>query len=67
MGDYWDDTDQYVRNVLTDRQITDPEKLRRAVAAEPILARIQPGGADGTKPILGIGVNLDKDWLEHHT
>jgi hypothetical protein len=39
VGDYWEDVDQYVRNILADRQITDVEKLRRAVELPPVLSR----------------------------
>ena len=35
VGDYWDDADGYVRNQLAELQITDAEKLRKAVAAMP--------------------------------
>ena len=42
VGDYWDDVDQYVRNQLAEGQVTDVEKLQRAAAASPILARIDP-------------------------
>ena len=35
VGDYWDDADGYVRNQLAELQITDPARLRRAVAAMP--------------------------------
>ena len=34
-GDYWDDADQSIRNHLAELQISDPEKLRKAVAAMP--------------------------------
>lgn len=30
VGDYWEDVDSYVRNHLTELQLTDPELLRRA-------------------------------------
>ena len=39
VGDYWEDVDQYVRNMLADRQITDAEKLRRAAKTPPILSK----------------------------
>jgi len=35
VGDYWEDVDQYVRNQLTEQQITSADKLRRAVEAMP--------------------------------
>lgn len=38
-GDYWEDADQYVRNMLVDRQITDPEKLRHAAEIPPVFSR----------------------------
>ena len=41
VGDYWEDVDCYVRNVLADRQITSADKLRKAVGTEPIDARDQ--------------------------
>jgi len=34
-GDYWEDVDQYVRNHLTELQITDAEKLSKAVEDMP--------------------------------
>ena len=70
VGDYYEDVDQYVRNVLIDRMITDPEKLRQAVKNEPILARLLPREkptdpvADYTKPAVGIGQNYEKDKLK---
>ncbi len=42
VGDYWDDVDCYLRNQIAETQILDPEKLRRAIDAEPILARLNP-------------------------
>ena len=35
VGDYWEDVDQYVRNQLTEQQITDPERLRAVVETMP--------------------------------
>ena len=43
VGDYWEDVDQYVRNQLAERQITDAKKLQKAVKSAPILGRIYPG------------------------
>jgi hypothetical protein len=67
VGDYWEDVDCYVRNILADRQITSAEKLRQAVATEPILARFLPRNAPND-PInnpnaqtVGLGQNLDRD------
>ena len=37
VGDYWEDVDQYVRNQLAEGQVTDVEKLKKAVAAGPVL------------------------------
>jgi hypothetical protein len=34
-GDYWDDADQYVRNHLAELQITDADRLRKAVEGMP--------------------------------
>ncbi len=67
VGDYWEDVDCYVRNILADRQITSADKLRKAVQTEPILARFLPRTAP-TDPInnpnaqtVGLGQNLEKD------
>jgi hypothetical protein len=35
VSDYWEDVDQYVRNQLVELQMTDAEKLHRAVASMP--------------------------------
>jgi len=35
VGDYWEDADQYIRNQLTELQITDSTKLRKAVEQMP--------------------------------
>lgn len=35
VGDYWEDADQYIRNQLTELQITDSTKLRTAVEQMP--------------------------------
>ena len=35
VGDYWEDVDQYIRNHLTELQITDAEKLSKAVEDMP--------------------------------
>jgi hypothetical protein len=42
VGDYWEDVDRYTRNQLVEGQVIDGEKLRRAAAASPVLARIDP-------------------------
>jgi hypothetical protein len=42
VGDYWEDVDQYVRNQLAEGQVTDLEKLQKAVAAGPMLTRTDP-------------------------
>jgi hypothetical protein len=67
VGDYWEDVDCYIRNILADRQITSADKLRKAVQADPILARFLPRTAP-TDPInnpnaqtVGLGQNLEKD------
>jgi len=35
IGDYWDDADRYLRNHLTELQITDADRLRRATERMP--------------------------------
>jgi hypothetical protein len=42
VGDYWEDVDQYVRNQLAEGQVTDLEKLKKAVAAGPFLTHTDP-------------------------
>ena len=67
VGDYWEDVDCYVRNVLADRQITSADKLRKAVQTEPILARFLPRTAptdlinNPNAQTVGLGQNLEKD------
>jgi hypothetical protein len=51
VGDYWDDADCYVRNQLAELQITDAEKMLRAVKAEPIFARVDPTRPDGIQQL----------------
>ena len=36
LGDYWDDVDAVVRNLLVEQQLTDAEKLRRVAEASPV-------------------------------
>lgn len=38
IGDYWEDVDQYTRNMLVEQQITEPERLREAVEEFPDLS-----------------------------
>ena len=38
VGDYWEDVDQYTRNMLVEQQITDPERLRAVVNSMPPLS-----------------------------
>ena len=49
VGDYWEDVDQYVRNHLTELQITDAEAMRKAVAEDAGGTREErhDAGADG--------------------
>jgi hypothetical protein len=42
VGDYWEDVDQYVRNQLAEGQVTELEKLQKAVAGGPMLTRTDP-------------------------
>ncbi|MDZ4819290.1 MAG: hypothetical protein SGJ20_09985 [Planctomycetota bacterium] len=37
VGDYWEDVDQYTRNMLVEQQLTDPERLRGVVSQMPAL------------------------------
>jgi hypothetical protein len=37
VGDYWEDVDQYTRNMLVEQQLTEPERLRAVVARMPAL------------------------------
>ena len=37
VGDYWEDVDQYTRNMLVEQQVTDPDRLRAAVETMPEL------------------------------
>ena len=70
VGDYWEDVDCYVRNMLVDRQIRDPNLLQKAVQTTPIYARLNARNSltDTTtivmrtdKPMFGIGQNLEAD------
>jgi len=67
VGDYWEDVDCYVRNILADRQITSADKLRKAVQTEPILARFLPRTVptdlinNPNAQTVGLGQNLEKD------
>ena len=70
VGDYWEDVDCYVRNILADRQITSADKLRNAVRTEPILARFLPRKApddpinNPNAQTVGLGQNLEKDAVK---
>ena len=70
VGDYWEDVDCYIRNILADRQITCADKLRKAVQTEPILARFLPRTApddpinNPNAQTVGLGQNLDKDAVK---
>lgn len=41
VGDYWEDADQYVRNQLTEQQITDEDEMNRVVATMPKLVETE--------------------------
>ena len=46
VGDFWEDIDLYVRNHLTEMQITDEKKLAKSIITEPVLGKLIPNGPD---------------------
>ncbi len=37
IGDYWEDVDQYTRNMLVEQQLTEPERLRATIETMPAM------------------------------